>query len=521
MDDEKQNVDNVSNESERRIGAQINDEQETLDIAEDIMRIFSFDDLDEIEEIFHENGTKEFKKWIKTFEMQIKHNISFDHTTFSEIVKMYESSPKIAIKLKYNNYTTPLDKKTYLLILQSFIGWVLTLQCEYSRCNGKYKLKCFCDVDEFQLYAYNIIIGLIKCNTNNTKSPLDVLTAIKNTVSTMANALCNILPKDVHKNKYCGIFKKYIIKWLQHELYNFKCIDCGYINKTIMINRIYEYSITLNYCRFCNKLQESRIKQNPNQAKFDMNIAIQQKLKQQYTHHMNDGYIYAANDKNKKYPIYYVSPAVRYLSINPKYSSFAQEILLNRMYSLDQTEWNKWLEIGKKLYDKYVELNELESNQTNIDYGIERYEQIGINHLIAVRIFCDNEEYGDEFNKSYWFYRTDLQIISNNFYWMGRCLYEIVQFFGTDFDKINEPLYYKLSKEMMFDSFAPPINQPIIAYTPTNILKSFANKDGTLLQIKPKYDREINQTKVISLNKLFKKAEKKKWYMISLIICSQ
>eukprot|EP01084_Bolivina_argentea_P286757 491962_1 len=117
-----------------------------------------------------------------------------------------------------------------------------------------------------------------------------------------------------------------------------------------MINRFYTYSISLNYCRFCNELQPSRIEQNPNQKGFKWKIAYEQRLDKK-KHNVNSN---PNNTNDTKYPVFYTAPDIRYLSTNPKYASFAQEILLNDMCWLEEKEWNKHLNDAKTLYEEYA-----------------------------------------------------------------------------------------------------------------------------------------------------------------------
>eukprot|EP01084_Bolivina_argentea_P286756 491957_1 len=132
-----------------------------------------------------------------------------------------------------------------------------------------------------------------------------------------------------------------------------------------MINRFYTYSISLNYCRFCNELQPSREEQNPNQKEFNMETAYHQRfvkdededeirneLIQVKKKHNVDSNL--KNTNNTKYPVFYTAPDIRYLSTNPKYASFAQEILLNDMCWLEEKEWNKHLNDAKTLYEEYA-----------------------------------------------------------------------------------------------------------------------------------------------------------------------
>eukprot|EP01084_Bolivina_argentea_P275991 470801_1 len=154
-----------------------------------------------------------FDKWLKTFEMQIRYQVPFDHTTFQEMFESHDSYPDLCIKLKYDNYKTLLHEKDYHVVLKSFIAWSLTLGCEYPRCSTKSKLSCYCDINEYQLFAYTLIIQLLKCKSNHNDSILNALRDSSKTPQTIANHICKILPADLQNNSYFIAFQTSIISW--------------------------------------------------------------------------------------------------------------------------------------------------------------------------------------------------------------------------------------------------------------------------------------------------------------------
>eukprot|EP01084_Bolivina_argentea_P111679 199211_1 len=79
------------------------------DAPDDILNEMKEEEVDEMlavitahDEVDHEkrshnrinnvNHDTIFNKWIKIFELQIKHNVPFDHTTFAEIVNTYKNN---------------------------------------------------------------------------------------------------------------------------------------------------------------------------------------------------------------------------------------------------------------------------------------------------------------------------------------------------------------------------------------------------------------------------------------------
>eukprot|EP01084_Bolivina_argentea_P137787 242666_1 len=173
------------------------------------------------------NTNATLNKWWITFKMQIKHNVSFDHTTFREMVQTIKDQPSLAVKLKFLNYKVPLNEKNYRLILSSFIGFTLTLICERLICNGEMKLNCHCNSEEFQLFTYHFMIELIRFSLKKDNQLLNILTDITNTISTITDHLCEILPAKLQRenNLYFPVFRQYVIQWLQYEFYNFECCE--------------------------------------------------------------------------------------------------------------------------------------------------------------------------------------------------------------------------------------------------------------------------------------------------------
>eukprot|EP01084_Bolivina_argentea_P006149 11640_1 len=86
---------------------------------------------------------------------------------------------------------------------------------------------------------------------------------------------CDILSDDLKEKKYFQQYQSHISEWINFEFYNFRCEYCKHINKTVMINRVYQYSKTMDSCRICNKRQMSRTKNNHPQ--FDIRKTLKKK----------------------------------------------------------------------------------------------------------------------------------------------------------------------------------------------------------------------------------------------------
>ena len=193
------------------------------------------------------------------------------------LVQTYKETPSEIIKLKYDNYKTALNDKTYDQVLKSFIAWAITLKCRNLRCDGQLKLSCFCDINNFQYYTYHVIMGLIELKANNNGSLLTFLCNPRYETAEIVNKVLSVLSGELGENTYFKTYKKFITEWINFEFYNFQCDYCQHINKTIMIDRVYEYSKTMDSCRICNKKQIARIQNN--EPQFDINTCIENKNK--------------------------------------------------------------------------------------------------------------------------------------------------------------------------------------------------------------------------------------------------
>ena len=55
---------------------------------------------------------------------------------------------------------------------------------------------------------------------------------------------------------------------------------------------------------------------------------------------------------------------------------------------------------------------------------------------------------------------NDITTRHRELYWLGRFLFESIEFFGTEMS-FNMKVYHGLNKEMMFERFTAHFNQPI------------------------------------------------------------
>eukprot|EP01083_Nonionella_stella_P190598 705864_1 len=164
----------------------------------------------------------------------------------------------------------------------------------------------------------------------------------------------------------------YIAQWIKFDVFNFICWYCGGLNKTIVIDRLYQYAQKLNYCRICAKIQPSR-RSKADKSQFKFNTDLIKSL-----NHANDN-----DDDDAKHTTYEIGNLVRYELIACKYKTFAEEILLNAVYNMSLSVWNHYLQKAKTWLTINIDLiNNASkckvSEETNVVFGICQYEPIDI-----------------------------------------------------------------------------------------------------------------------------------------------
>eukprot|EP01084_Bolivina_argentea_P084751 153224_1 len=119
-------------------------------------------------------------------------------------------------------------------------------------------------------------------------------------------------------------------------------------------------------------------------------------------------------------------------------------------------------------------------------YKIIRNEQILIRHILAICLYTDCSKLCTLFRQTYRKMNeneTEHNITNRhrNLYWLGRFLFEAIEFYGTemDFDMI---VYHGLDKEMMFERFTAHFNQPISTTTRFETAQQFAKDAGIILK---------------------------------------
>eukprot|EP01083_Nonionella_stella_P279631 951219_1 len=498
-----------------------------------------------------------FEQWMTTFNSKYNRNTPFHFDVFADLIKVYEDKRSTIIDMKYDNYSMDLNKKTYDHVLKSFIAWAITLKCSKLRCNEKPKLNCFCDTETFQLYTYHIIIGLIGLKANHNYSLLKVLSDTRQSVATIVRQFCGILAKELQGNEYIESYELLVSEWINFEFYNFVCNYCRHMNKSIMIDRIYSYSKSLDSCRICSKQQISRVVHS--RPQFDIHEAVKTKhsaMNELYEQH-SEFTLHALNEYLSKcaaipnglteyfkseeydseaviediedpdasnicqiipqyyhlvckflnyhqYPTYQNGKLIRYLVLRPKFFSLVKEICLNGIYPLSINVWQHTIVAA---VSKEYKRKKMHCNVTDRRFGVEEGEPMGINHLISIFLFTEGKDrfqkYRRFFSKSYYLWRKVVHC--NNFYWVGRYLFEAVQFYGQSFANNKRVLYKGIHKIKSFDSVALTINSPTLTTENMQMARKFATNRGCTFAVVPKYRGDVDTNSKLLDADLFNK----------------
>eukprot|EP01084_Bolivina_argentea_P223319 377873_1 len=413
----------------------------------------------------------------------------FDDAVFVSLFELIGNDHEGLNKMRYDNYSVVADKKEYSIILMSFIGWIAAIKCDNIGCEKQLKLMCSCEKKQFQLFTYSIILSIISRDNANDNTLLDKLrmnTKEIRDIERIADEFEKILSEKLKSDNYFQtVYKKYIVEWIAFELYNFEC-ECGHVNKSILIDRMFQYAINLNHCRLCHRERLPMQYVAPSNNTMQ-NIEMNTKMDAKY------------DEEDGIYPQYQSGVSIRYNVLKPKYASLVEEITMNSIMRIQRQTFNDLLKQAQIIYARLKQENKIEitavSEEHNKYFGIESNQLISVSHLVVVLIYAEKVRFARKFNEAYRYWQ-DTNVFCENFYWFGRYLYEAVRFFGERFDhnrfKIN-PLLHCLATPMQFTSFAPTIYFP----APTNAKITLFDTAGCILSYAPKYIGSIDDTKCV------------------------
>eukprot|EP01083_Nonionella_stella_P152354 488215_1 len=421
---------------------------------------------------------------------------ALDHKVFPSLMVLLQRYSEGLIKIKHDNYCTRLADKNYDLIVKSLIAFISTIRCDNASCDHKSKLQCPCDT-KFKEFVYALVLSINGLKSANNDSLLQKLALPTRTVATISTLFCEILPDKLKEERKSFVKNQnYIRQWVSFVLYDFKCFHCGHINRSILIDRMFQYAIRLTHCRLCHYKRGSKDE-----------IAVDFTASQDNSKRIPRSDIITSycgklkQEMHPEFPQYKSGISMRYTVLRPKYGSLAEELRLNAIQSIRKEDWDKYLQRAMELHSKLEKdpANTALSNNSDEAYGISERQPIGVGHLLVVLIYTHHIFYARDFSRAYWYWQNE-NLFCDNFYWFGRYLYEAVHFFGIPFHHIRfkiKPLHHGLTARMVYDSVAPSIHFPA-ATNDKGTAATKAGTQGSVVSYAPKYIEGIENTKCVS-----------------------
>ena len=185
-----------------------------------------------------------------------------------------------------------------------------------------------------------------------------------------------------------------------------------------------------------------------------------------------------------------------HIEITNKYKSIYDELMFNDLCpkKIDEQEWqNKLIKAIKKhhiaisLYSKTLMCKHYHPH-----YRLCRNQPIGIRHILAIILYTDLSEFCKSFRETYRMMDIDdvketkyeqVKQRHRQFYYIGRALYEAVEFFGENM-KPSMRVHHGLGIILFFERFSAQFNQPISTTTTFSKAHQFSKGIGIILTLK-------------------------------------
>eukprot|EP01084_Bolivina_argentea_P113517 202281_1 len=176
-----------------------------------------------------------------------------------------------------------------------------------------------------------------------------------------------------------------------------------------------------------------------------------------------------------------------------KYENFKEEILSNAICQLNAIQWlHLQLKAEDHLDTDYFRSFQCVRDKTAIYYDMKYGDQLKINHLISLMIYCNYEVLQFKFTETYRLLNMEslksMQQRHRNFYFLGKCLRECVECFGMikrqfdgkgKFPVIN--VYHGVNKEFNFSSLFAYIKAPFSTTLEYFVAANFSANKGMIL----------------------------------------
>eukprot|EP01084_Bolivina_argentea_P223308 377859_1 len=210
-----------------------------------------------------------------------------------------------------------------------------------------------------------------------------------------------------------------------------------------------------------------------------------------------------------KFEVFSSGVFFQYDALAPLHANLRQELTNNVVYPISEENFKEAIFASKNILNtQKMKEKQWRAIETNDVYGIQIGDQIHIEHIICIYLYCSNSELCTKFRESYrpsQFDDNNIQIRSyhiNNFYWMGRFIYTAIQFFGQKPTK-DDTFYHGQNKQFLFTEFSTILEAPTSTTSDWKIAKQkFSGENGIVLKLTAKFKYELNNNKYLNVSSI-------------------
>ena len=218
-------------------------------------------------------------------------------------------------------------------------------------------------------------------------------------------------------------------------------------------------------------------------------------------------------ESGSKYIDYRFGVWIDYTVNTPFFDSMKEEMMENEIYSMTADQWQTTLMKALTHLDS-DKIRKYTAKQTDEKYGIVEGQDIGIENVVAILIYCNYTDLQSRFSETFRGMQdddTDEMIVKrhcHNFYWLGRydsvmcflknarlstskinsfrALFVAIHFYG---DRMSPKtvVWHGVSHRMLFENFATFFECPTSTSIERLVAQGFSGSDGVILKLKSKF----------------------------------
>eukprot|EP01084_Bolivina_argentea_P223310 377862_1 len=265
---------------------------------------------------------------------------------------------------------------------------------------------------------------------------------------------------------------------------------------------------------FKQTLQEKQELFNSNDWKDFVYISFLDKIHCVLLHNASENKIEFHNDTHaikrySKFPVYATGVYFQYDALSPLYFCLKEELTTNLVYSVREKDFEEAITSSKNILNtNKMKEEKWKAKETNEIYGIKIGDPIQIEHILVIYLYTGNSELCAKFRESYRSsdYDDNNQNIRryhvNNFYWMGRFIFESIEFFGER-PGAKDIFFHGQTKKFLFTEFSTILEAPTSTTSNWSVANNnFAGDNGIVLKLGPKFKNELNNNKYLNVSSI-------------------